>query len=109
MEPGPLPDSRAERATSKTSVWLRTDRVCLVLLLLVLGASLPFLVHPWYDATGDGTMYLLTAQSLADGNGYSALIKICSDSTSLATWPVPQRCVECVCVRPAYRVRPHRA
>jgi hypothetical protein len=43
--------------------------------LLALGmlASLPWTVHPWYDAQNDASMYILTARSLAAGDGYSML------------------------------------
>ena len=35
--------------------------------------SLVFWVHPWYDPTNDGSMYIATARSLAAGEGYSYL------------------------------------
>jgi len=44
----------------------------LVVLAVVLG-SLPWTVHPWYDLTNDGAMYLATARSLVQGQGYSYL------------------------------------
>ena len=43
------------------------------LLVIGLGVSLFFSVHAWYDPTNDGSMYLLTARSLADGDGYTYL------------------------------------
>jgi hypothetical protein len=30
-------------------------------------------VHPWYDATNDGSMYIATARALLAGEGYSYL------------------------------------
>ena len=50
----------------------------LSLALLVAGASLStvWLVHPWYEASGstnDGSIYLLCAQSMARGEGYTYL------------------------------------
>jgi hypothetical protein len=39
----------------------------------VLALSLPWTVHPWYDATNDGSMYIATARALAAGEGYSYL------------------------------------
>lgn len=52
---------------------MRLERWALpVLSVLVLG-SLPFLVHPWFDATNDGAVYLLTAKSIARGEGYAYL------------------------------------
>jgi hypothetical protein len=38
----------------------------------VLG-SLSLLVHPWFDVTNDGSIYLVTARSLAAGEGYTYL------------------------------------
>ncbi|MSR61971.1 MAG: hypothetical protein EXS08_05960 [Planctomycetes bacterium] len=43
------------------------------LLVLVLALSLPFTVHPWYDPTNDGSMYIATARALLAGQGYSYL------------------------------------
>jgi hypothetical protein len=34
-------------------------------------ASLPWSVHPWYDPTNDGSMYIATARALAAGEGYA--------------------------------------
>ncbi len=36
-------------------------------------ASLFWLVHPWYDPTNDGSMYIATARSLLAGEGYRYL------------------------------------
>ena len=36
-------------------------------------ASLPFLSHPWYDPVNDASLYVLTARSIAAGEGYSYL------------------------------------
>src|SRR5262245_56873643 len=44
----------------------------LVVLAVVLG-SLPWKVHPWYELTNDGALYLATARSLVEGQGYSYL------------------------------------
>lgn len=38
-----------------------------------LAVSLATLVHPWYDPTNDGSMYIATARSLAAGEGYRYL------------------------------------
>lgn len=51
----------------------RVERVTLALLLAGLALSLLWVVHPWYDAANDGSMYLLTARSLLRGEGYSML------------------------------------
>ena len=44
-----------------------------LLLLAGLAALLPWTVHPWYDPTNDGSMYIATARSLVRGEGYSYL------------------------------------
>lgn len=49
------------------------ERCALALMVLGMLASLPWLVHPWYDPTNDGGMYLLTARSLLAGEGYAML------------------------------------
>ncbi|HEX6883456.1 MAG TPA: hypothetical protein VF530_08755 [Planctomycetota bacterium] len=38
-----------------------------------LALGLAFGVHPWYDPTNDGSMYLITARALAAGEGYTYL------------------------------------
>lgn len=43
------------------------------LLAVGLTASLFWTVHPWYDPTNDGAMYILTGRSIASGDGYSML------------------------------------
>src|SRR5262245_34661997 len=40
---------------------------------LVVFGSLFWLVHPWYDATNDGSMYIATARAILAGEGYSYL------------------------------------
>jgi hypothetical protein len=42
-------------------------------LVAVLAGSLCFTVHPWYDPTNDGSMYIATARALLRGEGYSYL------------------------------------
>jgi len=49
--------------------WTR-ERIVLAAFVAVMLGSLPFLVHSWYDDSNDATVYLLTARSLADGEGY---------------------------------------
>jgi hypothetical protein len=41
--------------------------------LLVVGATLFWSVHAWYDPTNDGSMYIATARALVAGEGYSYL------------------------------------
>ncbi|MCC6406004.1 MAG: glycosyltransferase family 39 protein [Planctomycetes bacterium] len=36
-------------------------------------ASLAGLVHPWFDPTSDGSLYILTSRALLDGDGYTVL------------------------------------
>lgn len=50
----------------------RTLLAAAALAVLVLG-SLPWLVHPWFDAIGDGAIYLSTTRSLLAGDGYAYL------------------------------------
>lgn len=45
----------------------------LLLLAVACVASLPLVVHPWYDATNDGSSYIVTARSIAAGEGYRYL------------------------------------
>src|SRR6185436_4219331 len=42
-------------------------------LAAVLFGSLAVLVHPWYDPTSDGSIYIQTARALLDGDGYTLL------------------------------------
>src|SRR6185436_16733794 len=56
---------RDGRARARTAAWIG--------LALVLALSLFASVHPWYDPTNDGSMYIATARSLAAGEGYSYL------------------------------------
>lgn len=50
----------------------RDTLIALVLGVILLG-SLPWLLHPWFDLTNDAAMYVLTARSLANGEGYTML------------------------------------
>ena len=51
----------------------RGERISLALLALGMLASLAWSVHPWYDPTNDGAMYVLTGRAIAEGAGYSML------------------------------------
>lgn len=66
--PGPGPT--AERGAPP---WSRAEKLALALFALALAASLAWLVHGWYDPMNDAAMYLLTARSLAAGEGYTML------------------------------------
>jgi len=52
-----------------------TRKTTLALVFAVLGAllTLPFRVHAYFDATNDAAVYILTAQALLGGNGYTYL------------------------------------
>jgi 4-amino-4-deoxy-L-arabinose transferase-like glycosyltransferase len=69
VPPGAAP-ARERRSTR--------SRRALAPILLAIGllASLPYLVHPWYEAgpeTNDDSMYIETARSMLRGEGYSYL------------------------------------
>jgi hypothetical protein len=53
--------------------WSRAERVLVAVFALVVIASLPLLVHPWYDPMNDAAIYLWTAKALAAGDGYTFL------------------------------------
>jgi len=53
--------------------WSKTEQRVFALFVVAIVVSLFFLVHPWYDRTHDGSVYLLTARSIAAGDGYSYL------------------------------------
>jgi hypothetical protein len=60
-------------ATDPDPRWTLEDRIAGALLAAAVLGSLPFLVHPWYDPTNDGALYLATARSIAAGAGYTHL------------------------------------
>ncbi|NNE43267.1 MAG: hypothetical protein HKN12_03590, partial [Gemmatimonadetes bacterium] len=64
--PGPGP--AAERSPRP---WTRADFLAATLLLLGTLVSLRWLVHPWFDRTPDGSMYLITVRSLIEGYGHT--------------------------------------
>jgi 4-amino-4-deoxy-L-arabinose transferase-like glycosyltransferase len=49
------------------------QRALFAVFVACLFASLFYFVHPWYDATTDGSIYIVTARSLAAGEGYRYL------------------------------------
>ncbi len=53
--------------------WSRADRRIAAGLAALCLVSLAFLVHPWYDPTYDGSMYVSLARSLMSGGGYAYL------------------------------------
>src|SRR5262245_52776649 len=48
-------------------------RLAALFVALVVAGSLFWSVHPWYDPTNDGSMYIATARALVRGEGYSYL------------------------------------
>ncbi len=66
VEPRPAPPDEGERST-------RTQRALLAAFVVCLFASLFYFVHPWYDLTVDGSIFIVTARSLAAGKGYTYL------------------------------------
>jgi len=56
-----------------TTTKVRSERAALIALVAGLLLSLIWLVHPWYDATNDGAMYIATTRSLLAGEGFSML------------------------------------
>jgi hypothetical protein len=53
--------------------WTRGASIALAALILGAGITLAIYVHPYFDATNDGAVYILTAESLLDGEGYTYL------------------------------------
>ena len=49
----------------------RVERGAALLFAAGVLGSLFALVHPWFDATNDGSMYILTARALLDGEGFT--------------------------------------
>jgi hypothetical protein len=54
-------------------MWTRKDKLALAVLAVLVLVSLPFLVHPWFDVVNDAGTYIITARSIAAGDGYSYL------------------------------------
>lgn len=59
--------------TDDREPWTRSARVAFGVLVGLLLASLALTVHPWFDRTHDGALYVHTARALAAGEGYSWL------------------------------------
>jgi len=53
--------------------WTRKASFALLALLAGAFLSLPWLVHPHFDATNDGAVYILTAKAMLSGEGYAYL------------------------------------
>ena len=53
--------------------WSRVDRLALIALAIALGVTLIWTVHPWFDKANDASLYLLTARSIASGEGFTYL------------------------------------
>jgi hypothetical protein len=57
----------------ETTRWSSVETLVFVLFVAGILVSVFFLVHPWYDRTNDGSTYLITARSIAGGEGYTYL------------------------------------
>ena len=60
-------------ASSSADAWSGREWIALAALIGVLLVSLVWFVHPWYDATNDGSMYIACARSILSGEGYAFL------------------------------------
>lgn len=60
-------------ATGETPLGTAAEQLTFLLFLLVMGVSLGFVVHPWYEPVRDASIYVSTARSLLAGEGYSYL------------------------------------
>ena len=67
---GPMSGPAAER---ERLPWSGAEKLALVLLITGALVLLLFLVHPWYDAKNDSSMYIVAARALAAGEGYNYL------------------------------------
>jgi len=66
VEPTPAPEDGG-------TPWTRGQRRTLAGLVAAMLASMFLTVHPWYDQANDAALYILTARSIAAGEGYSYL------------------------------------
>lgn len=53
--------------------WSRLELALFLAFLAIAGASLVWLVHPWYERANDASIYVITARALAHGEGYTYL------------------------------------
>lgn len=53
--------------------WTRTERLWLAAFVAGTLASLAWLAHPWFEWSNDASLYVVTARSIARGEGYSYL------------------------------------
>lgn len=60
-------------AAGESAPWTGLDRALFAALVLGMLASLPALIHPWYDPRNDAAIYLLCTKSLLNGEGYAFL------------------------------------
>src|SRR5262245_65739030 len=65
-EPRPAASDVGERSTL-------LQRAILGAFAVALFASLFYFVHPWYDLTVDGSIFIVTARAIAAGQGYTYL------------------------------------
>jgi hypothetical protein len=63
-----------QRSPAATAApWTATEKVALFALIVGSSASLIWLVHPYHDLPFDASVYILTAQAILSGEGYSYL------------------------------------
>jgi hypothetical protein len=65
--------ARGAAPDAEEGAWSPLHVAALGFLILLLLGSLVWLVHPWYDATNDGSMYIGCARSILAGKGYAFL------------------------------------
>lgn len=73
---GSLTDRRAESMHGRLAepvTWTKTNRVVFAGFVVSVFASLAWIVHPWFDVSVDASIYIITARSLAAGEGYAYL------------------------------------
>ena len=62
-----------QESARESAGWTKLEIGLGLAFLVIACTSLAWLVHPWYERANDATLYLLTARSLANGDGYSYL------------------------------------
>jgi hypothetical protein len=70
---GPATPGASTRDPSRGDPLGRGDALALLLVVAGAALSLLWLAHPWFDAQNDAAIYLMTAKSLARGEGYTYL------------------------------------
>lgn len=66
-------EAPAGAPSPETRRWTRVDRVACAVVVVAIGVTLAWTVHPWFDKANDASLYLLTARSLWAGEGFTYL------------------------------------